>query len=326
MNSSHIVYALCEQVVQSGNGISEQDALQLINLPHHATLDLLAGAQRIRSAFKSSDSFTCGIVNAKSGKCSENCAFCAQSKYHETSAPIYPLLDKAALLERARILEDAGASRYGIVTSGMALSDKELDTVCEAALAITTQTSIHVCGSLGQLSSSMATRLREAGFSSYHHNLETSRSYFPHICSTHAYDEDIQSVQNALAAGFRVCSGGIFGLGESREQRVELACTLRDLAVPSVPMNFLTPVAGTRLQDQPLLEPFEALRAIAVFRFLLPAQDILIAGGRENTLNEFQPLIPMAGANGLMIGNYLTTSGRNMTDDMAMLRSLGVLS
>ena len=326
MNSNtSTVYALCEQVVQSGNGISEQDAQMLINLPQSAMLDLLAGAQRIRSAFKANEAFTCGIVNAKSGKCSENCAFCAQSKYHDTGAPIYPLIDRDALVDRARELEDAGAHRYGIVTSGMALSEKELDTVCEAALAITTHTSINVCGSLGQLSPDMAKRMREAGFSSYHHNLETARSHFPQICTTHEYDEDIQSVKNALAAGFRVCSGGILGLGESRDQRVELACTLRDLNVPSVPMNFLTPVPGTKLQDQPLLEAFEALRAIAVYRFILPKQDILIAGGRENTLGEFQSLIPMAGANGLMIGNYLTTGGRNMADDMNMLKSMGVL-
>ncbi|WP_430734628.1 biotin synthase BioB [Halodesulfovibrio aestuarii] len=319
------VYALCEEVVQSGKGISRDDAEILINLPESATLDLLAGAQRIRSTITTNTTFTCGIINAKSGKCSENCSFCAQSKYHDTGAPIYPLIDPKALLTRAQELEAGGAQRYGIVTSGMALSDKELDTVCEAALAITTQTSIKVCGSLGQLSPDMAQRLRQAGFSSYHHNLETARSHFSAICSTHEYDDDIVSVQNALQAGFRVCSGGILGLGENRYQRVELACTLRDLEVPSIPMNFLTPVKGTRLENQPLLAPSEALRAIAVYRFILPTQDILIAGGRENTLGEFQSLIPMAGANGLMIGNYLTTSGRNITDDISMLSCMGVL-
>lgn len=319
------MYDLCEEVVQSGKGISRADAEMLINLPDSATLDLLAGARRIRSAVTTNPSFTCGIVNAKSGKCSENCSFCAQSKYHDTGAPIYPLIEPHALLTRAKELEAAGANRYGIVTSGMALSDKELDTVCEAALAITTQTSLNVCGSLGQLSPDMALRLRQAGFSSYHHNLETARSHFSAICSTHEYDEDIASVQIALDAGFRVCSGGILGLGENRNQRVELACTLRDLNVPSVPMNFLTPVKGTRLENQPLLPASEALRAIAVYRFILPTQDILIAGGRENTLGELQSLIPMAGANGLMIGNYLTTSGRSTNDDIAMLTSLGVL-
>lgn len=319
------VYALCEEVVQSGKGVSRTDAEMLINLPESATLDLLAGAQRIRSTVTTSAAFTCGIVNAKSGKCSENCSFCAQSKYHDTGAPIYPLIDPNALLTHAKELEAGGAHRYGIVTSGMALSDKELDTVCEAALAITTQTSIKVCGSLGQLSQDMAKRLRQAGFSSYHHNLETAHSHFSTICSTHEYDDDIASVQNALQAGFRVCSGGILGLGENRNQRVELACTLRDLNVPSIPINFLTPVKGTRLENQPLLAPSEALRAIAVYRFILPTQDILIAGGRENTLGEFQPLIPMAGANGLMIGNYLTTGGRNMADDINMLSSMGVL-
>ncbi|MCT4534595.1 biotin synthase BioB [Halodesulfovibrio sp.] len=324
-NTTSTVYALCEEVVQSGKGVSRADAETLINLPESATLDLLAGAQRIRSSLTASPSFTCGIVNAKSGKCSENCSFCAQSKYHDTGAPIYPLLDPETLLTRAKELEAGGANRFGIVTSGMALSDNELDTICEAALAITTHTSIKVCGSLGQLSPDMATRLREAGFSSYHHNLETARSHFSAICNTHEYDEDIASVQNALKAGFRVCSGGILGLGENRNQRVELACTLRDLNVPSIPLNFLTPVKGTRLENQPLLAASEALRAITVFRFILPTQDILIAGGRENTLRDLQSLIPMAGANGLMIGNYLTTSGRSMHDDINMLTNLGVL-
>ena len=318
------VYALCEEVVQSGKGISQADAEKLIHLPENATLDILAGAQRIRSALTKREFFTCGIVNAKSGKCSENCSFCAQSKYHTTNAPIYPLQDAETLLLRAKELEAGGAQRYGIVTSGMALSEKELDTVCGVALAITSQTTLKVCGSLGQLSPDMALRLRQAGFSSYHHNLETARSHFSAICSTHEYDDDINSVKNALEAGFRVCSGGILGLGENRNQRVELACTLRDLEVPSIPMNFLTPVKGTRLENQPLLKASEALRAIAVYRFILPTQDILIAGGRENTLGELQSLIPMAGANGLMIGNYLTTGGRNMADDMTMLANLGV--
>ncbi|MFV0347021.1 MAG: biotin synthase BioB [Halodesulfovibrio sp.] len=322
----------CAQQALSGNGISEAQALALSALPAAFTMDMLAAARRVTTAFKAEDTFTCGIVNGKSGRCSEDCAFCAQSRYHDTGVAVYPLLETDALVNRALELADAGADRYGIVTSGNTVNERELDRLCEAAHQITARTGLKLCASLGQLTPERAARLRQAGFSSYHHNLETAESYFPQICTTHAYADDIATVRHALDAGFRVCSGGILGLGESPAQRVELAMTLRGLDVHSIPVNFLNPIAGTRLADcasqlsLPPLLPMEALRALALFRLIMPRKDILVAGGRERTLGQYQSWIFMAGANGMMIGNYLTTTGRNTDDDMTMLRDLGLVS
>lgn len=317
-------YSLAERVVAKGEGISKEEAIALMRLPHSATLDIVACGQRIRSAFTAERTFTCGIVNAKSGRCSEDCAFCAQSRFHSTKAPVYPLQSADTLFDRAVLLAQEGANRFGIVTSGHSVGDREIDTLCETARRITTETDLMLCASLGQLTHDRALRLFEAGFSSYHHNLETARSFFPAICTTHEYDEDIATVNHAQAVGFRVCCGGILGLGESMEQRVELAVTLRQLGVPSIPLNFLHPIAGTRLAGETPLAPFEALRAIAIFRYILPRRDIVIAGGREFCLGEYQSWSFMAGANGMMIGNYLTTQGRNMQDDTEMFRIMGI--
>lgn len=319
-----IPYSLAKHVADTGTGVTEAEALALAGLPASQTMDLIAGARQITTACKQDAAFTCGIVNGKSGRCSENCAFCAQSRHHDTGVPVYPLLETRALVDRALELADAGANRYGIVTSGNTVSEQELDRLCEAAASISARTPLKLCASLGQLTQERALRLCQAGFSSYHHNLETSASFFPSICTTHPYEDDLETVRHALQAGFRVCSGGILGLGESRAQRIELALTLRDLGVHSVPVNFLNPIAGTRLAGQPRLGPMEALRSLALFRYILPDRDILVAGGREVTLGEYQSWVFMAGANGLMIGNYLTTTGRGMEDDMNMLQELGL--
>ncbi len=330
--TGEFAYELASRIVAdpAHDGVTPAEALALITLPDEASMDLLAASRRIASACTAEDTFTCGIVNGKSGRCSEDCAFCAQSRHHDTGVAVYPLLEADALVDRALALADAGADRYGIVTSGNTVNEREMDRLCEAASRIASRTSLKLCASLGQLTPERAQRLRQAGFSSYHHNLETAESHFHAICTTHAYADDVDTVRHALAAGFRVCSGGILGLGESPAQRVELALTLRELGVHSVPVNFLTPIAGTRLADQLAqaslapLAAMAALRALACYRFILPAADILVAGGREATLGEYQSWLFMAGANGVMIGNYLTTSGRDVADDAAMLRELGL--
>lgn len=326
---AEFIHGLAQRIVRAAHPaqarLTEEEALALAALPRSAAMDLVGGARRIAAACRGNAAFTCGIINAKSGRCSENCAFCAQSAHHATGVAVYPLLSNQDLMDRAMQLADAGADRYGIVTSGNTVTDRELDSLCEAAQRIITRTGLGLCASLGQLTPDRAARLRQAGFSSYHHNLETARSFFPHICTTHPYEDDVTTVRHALDAGFRVCSGGILGLGESPAQRVELAFTLRDLGVHSVPVNFLNPIAGTRLADRPTLHPFEALAALALFRFILPDRDILVAGGRETTLGDYQSWVFMAGANGLMTGNYLTTSGRDMAADMAMLDDMGLL-
>jgi biotin synthase len=234
-------------------------------------------------------------------------------------------LDEEEILRSAIELEKGGATRYSMVTSGYMLTDKELDVICNSAVAIHKQTALTVCASLGMLTEATARRLTERGIAVYHHNLETARSFFDNVCTTHDYDEDIKTVKLAKAAGMKVCSGGILGLGETWEQRVELAVTLKELDVDGIPINFLNPIAGTRMENRPLLKPLEALKCIAIFRFVNPGKNILICGGREVTLRDYQSWAMLAGANGLMIGNYLTTQGRHIKMDIDMVKDHQVL-
>lgn len=303
--------------------LTAAEALELVSLPAARTLDILALAGMARLAC-GPDFFNCVIVNAKSGRCPEDCAFCAQSLHHHTGIVEYPLVEEAALLRKAEEAEAAGARRFGIVTSGRALTEQEAAAICRAVDKIATRTGLSVCGSLGMLAPRRARQLHDSGLTRYHHNLETSASFFPHICTTHAYQDDIDTLGAAREAGMEVCAGGIIGLGENWAQRVELAFTLSELAVDSIPINFLNAIAGTRLDSRPKLEPCEALRAIALFRLVNPGKDILIAGGREHVLLELQSWLYAAGANGMMIGNYLTTPGADYARDNSMMRALGV--
>ncbi|MBU4415015.1 MAG: biotin synthase BioB, partial [Proteobacteria bacterium] len=244
------------------------------------------------------------------------------SAHHKTGIESYPLLDKEKMVNNSILMEKAGATKYSMVTSGHSLSDGEIDSIGHTAEEINKKTDLSVCASLGQLTEPMAIKLKEMGVTTYHHNLETARSYFDQICTTHDYDEDIQTVKIAKSAGLRVCSGGILGLGETWAQRVELAFTLKELDVDSIPINFLNPIPGTRMENRSLIPPMEALKSIAIFRFINPDKDITICGGREKTLGDFQSWIFMAGANGIMIGNYLTTKGRSAEMDIDMIRQI----
>ncbi len=284
---------------------------------------ILAGAQFLRERRFGRRVRACVIINAKSGRCSENCAFCAQSSHHRTEAPVYPLKNAAEIVAEARKADALGAHCFGIVTSGSRVTaGREFDELLAAIREIRATTSIHPSASLGILDEETARALREAGCVTYHHNLETARSFFPWICTTHDYEEDIATVRVAKAAGMRVCCGGILGLGESPEQRLELALTLRELEVDSVPLNFLHPIPGTPLAGSEQVSPLDCLRAVALFRYLLPKTAIRICGGREHNLRDLQSWIFLAGADGVMIGNYLTTSGRNVEDDLRMFRDL----
>ena len=262
----------------------------------------------------------CTIINAKSGRCGENCAFCAQSSHHQTNAPVFPLKTREEMVAGAKQADAEGAHCFGIVTSGGRISrNSEQETLLSAIRQIRAETRIAPSASLGILDDDLAHRLAEAGCVTYHHNLETARSFFPEVCTTHDYDEDVATVRRAKQAGLRVCCGGILGLGESKEQRIELAFTLRDLGVDSVPLNFLNPIDGTPLQDRALLSPMDCLRSIALFRYALPTVPLSVCGGREPNLREYQSWIFMAGATGMMVGNYLTTSGRDRATDRQML-------
>ncbi len=311
-------------MAEGGELLSRSEANELALLPASDTLDMISAAGVARALYAPSF-FNCGIINAKSGKCPENCAFCAQSAHHDTDAPIYPFVSEETLMKKAEEAARAGAVRFGIVTSGTALTERDVEPLCRAVERIVKEVGIAVCGSLGMLTPERAQIYREAGMTRYHHNLETAESYFPHICTTHAYEEDKASVRAAKAAGMEVCSGGIIGLGESWEQRVELAFTLKELDVDSIPLNFLNAIAGTRLEVMPRLSPQEALRSIALFRLIHPRKNILIAGGRSHVLQEWQSWLYAAGANGMMIGNYLTTTGASFEADHAMMHTLGVM-
>lgn len=320
-----LILSITEKVIKDPTcRISYQDARELAKVNAKELIDLIVCADRIRSRFKKNKVFTCSIINAKSGKCSQNCAFCAQSSYHKTGVRTYPFLNEEQIVDHALEMHEAGALKFSMVTSGYILTDKEMDRVCRAARAIQEKGGLEVCGSLGMLTPPMAKKLVENGMTTYHHNLETARSFFDQICTTHEYEEDIQTVKLAKSAGLKVCSGGILGLGESWEQRVELAFSLRELDVDCIPLNFLNPIPGTRLEKIPLMEPFEALKSIALFRFINPEKDITICGGREVTLRDYQSWVFMAGANGLMLGNYLTTAGRKPEHDMDMIRQMGL--
>lgn len=279
----------------------------------------MAGAQQLKEQHLGDRIDLCSIINAKSGRCSEDCSFCAQSSHHQTDSPVYPLKSISEILQGAIEAQDAGNHCYSIVTSGTRIEPgKEFEQVLSAIRQISNKTRLSPSASLGILDQKSAQALAEAGCKTYHHNLETARSFFPEICSTHDYEDDVQTVRCAKAAGMDVCCGGIFGLGESLDQRFEMALTLRDLKVDSVPINFLNPVAGTPLQNAELLTPMDCLRIICLYRYMLPNKRITVCGGREQNLRDFQSAIFMAGASGTMIGNYLTTAGRNYESDMQM--------
>ncbi len=316
--------SITEKIIKDPSySISYEDACKFAVSQDNAT-DLIMCANKIRKKYKKNNIFTCSIINAKSGRCSEDCAFCAQSAHHKTGIETYPLLDKEKILNNSIYMEKAGATKYSMVTSGHSLSGEEIDSIGHAAEEINKKTDLAVCASLGQLTEPMAIKLKEKGVTTYHHNLETARSYFNQICTTHQYDDDIHTVKTAKSAGLKVCSGGILGLGETWEQRVELAFTLKELDVDSIPINFLNPIPGTRMENRSLLPPVDALKCITIFRIINPDKDITICGGREKTLGDFQSWIFMAGANGIMIGNYLTTKGRSTEMDMDMIRQMGL--
>ncbi|WP_298269642.1 biotin synthase BioB [Geobacter sp.] len=318
----HFIDSLTESVV-AGKPVQESDARALANASGNDLFTLFAAASRIKSHFLGSAVHLCSIINAKSGRCPENCAFCAQSAHHATDTPVYPLVDEERIVANAREAEKNGSRCFGIITSGTGINKgEELDRICRAVRRIRQETKIAPACSLGIIDFPTAAALREAGVETYHHNLETARSFFPEICTTHNYEEDVETVRVARRAGLKVCCGGIFGLGESVDQRIEMALTLRELDVNSVPLNFLNPIEGTRLAGADNITPLECLRTIALYRFILPDRRIAVCGGRERNLRDLQSWIFLAGADGTMIGNYLTTTGRPPEQDWQMLKDL----
>ncbi len=317
------IRVLTEQAIKSRNiGFDEAGALREAGRVHPFLL--IAAASEIREHFKGKHINLCGIVNAKSGLCGENCRFCAQSAHYCTDAPEYPFVGRDVILDRARQAKEEGAHMFGIITSGTRVEDeKEWSEIYEAIEDIA-RMGLKPCVSLGMLDTERASALKSAGLYRYHHNLETARSFFDNICSSHGYQEDIDTVLTAKAAGLSTCSGGIIGMGETMEQRIEFALTLKELDVDSVPFNILNPRPGTPLAYVPRVSPMELLTTIAVYRFILPDKDIKLCGGKEYNLRQLLPLGIVAGCNSLMTGDYLTTPGRDPALDIEMIRDLGL--
>ncbi len=299
-------------------------AMELLGCSGSDVMDLLAAANRVRVRFKGERIDLCGIVNAKSGRCPEDCAFCAQSVSSRSEVATYPLKGAEEIVESARALEGMGARSVGIVTSGRGPSEKELEVICEAVRRIRKVLRILPDASLGMLTEAKAARLKAAGLHGYHHNVETAESFFGTICTTERYREHLVTLRMAMGAGLRIWGGGLFGLGESAAQRVEMAETMRQVRPDRVCLNFFMPVAGTRVSGEHVPGPVEILKIIAVYRLMLPELDINVCGGREMHLRDLQGMMFWAGANATMIGNYLTQAGRSASEDVRLAADLGL--
>jgi biotin synthase len=307
--------------------ISGEEARRLIHHTSGADLEaLLDRAEAVRRAVHGDEVALCGITNAKSGRCAEDCGFCSQSAHFpEAEAPVYPLVGADEIVAQAHAAERAGAREFSIVTSGTRLSkESELRTLEEAVTKLRSETAVEPCASLGLVGEQELSRLKAAGLMHYHHNLETARSHFDHVCTTHTYDQQLDTIRSAKKLGLELCSGGILGMGETPEQRVELAETLRELDVDCVPVNFLNPRPGTPMAHLKAITPEECLAALAVFRLMMPAAHIFAMGGREVNLGDKQHLIFRAGADGTMVGNYLTSGGRAPDQTVGMAEGAGL--
>lgn len=307
--------------ILNGESIDFQEAKSLIfinNSDKDLIFALLDAANEIREKFCGNNFNLCTIMNAKSGRCSEDCSYCAQSTFFKTSAPIYPLVTKESALELALSVEQEGAHRFSLVTSGKGIfSPKEIEPLVTIYNFLNNKTDIHLCASHGILNYEAALALKNSGVSTYHHNLETSENFYKNICSTHTYEDRVNTILSAQKAGLEVCSGGILGLGETELDRLDLAFTLKKLNIKSVPLNFLTPIVGTPLENATPLDPFEILKTIAVFRFILPDSTIRYAGGRDN-LKSFVDLGLKGGINAALTGNFLTTTGSTIASDIKL--------
>src|SRR5487761_631823 len=293
--------------------VPDEDLPQLIALAHQVRLERMGPAVEVES-----------IISAKTGGCPEDCSFCSQSARFPTGLARHAMLDVAELLRLAQEARAPGSTEFCIVVAVRGPDRRLLEQVCTAAVAIRAEVDIQVDASLGLLADGQAEQLAAAGVHRYNHNLEAGPRFFPHICTTHTFDDRVETCRRVIAAGMELCSGGIFGMGETWDDRLDLAFVLRDLGTREIPCNFLNPRPGTPLAATDLLQPLEALRCVAVFRCVNPSAALRYAGGREVVLRDLQGYGMLAGANGLIVGNYLTTMGRSADADLAMLADLGM--
>jgi biotin synthase len=304
--------------------LTREEVLGVARLPLDELPDLVALAHRVRLAYCGPEVELESLINAKSGACPEDCAFCSQSARHHTDVDVYPFLDLDEVLEAAHATRAAGATQFCIVVAVRGPEERLLSKVIDAVDLVQRETGLEVACSLGLLTPEQAARLAAAGVRRYNHNLESCREVFPQICTTHTWEDRVATARLAIDAGMELCCGGILGMGETLEQRIDFAFELAALDPCEVPINLLDPRPGTPLGGSELLSPRAALQAIALFRLVLPRAWIRLAGGRERVLGELQAMGLLAGANALIVGNYLTTTGRSVDADHALLDALGM--
>lgn len=305
----------------NGIDITYNEALSLINAPFD---ELLNCADEIREHFCKNIFDVCSIINAKSGRCSEDCKFCAQSAHYKTDILEYPLQDKDKIVKEALYMAEKGVLRFSIVTSGKALTDKDVDIIAEVIKEIKSKSNISICASLGLLSASNFEKLKNAGLERVHNNLEASKNYFPKVCSTHTFEDKVNALKKAVSSGLSVCSGGIIGLGETMHDRIDLAFSLKELGIKSVPLNILSNIKGTPYENNKKLSESEILRTAAIFRFILPDAFIRLAGGRAQ-LSDSGKKAFLSGINAVITGDMLTTSGISVDTDMQMIKDTGYI-
>jgi biotin synthase len=305
--------------------ITREEALRLGEIEDHAKIEALvqrAWEARVDGFGDSTD--MCSLVNAKSGGCAEDCGFCAQSRFAEAQTPLHAMMSPEQILEHAKAAEAAGAHRFCMVTQGQGLSKRDFEQILAGAKLVSEQTNLKRCASIGHMSTARAKALKEAGIQRVHHNVETAESYYDEVSTTVRYEGRIRTIEAVRKAGLETCVGGILNLGETREQRVEMAFELAAIDPTSVPINLLNPRPGTKFGDREPIDPWEAVKWIAIFRLILPAALFRLCGGRVENLGELQPLAVKAGLNGVMMGNFLTTLGSEPEQDRAMFEELGL--
>jgi biotin synthase len=321
MKNSKYYIELADAILE-GKTPDNSTYLNILSASDDELLSIMSGADILRQKYFGMRIHLCTICNGKSGRCSEDCKFCSQSSFSNTTAPVYPVLPREELLKGGLYAQETPINRYSIVTTGRGLPRRDIEAVIDAMKGLDDK-KIKKCVSLGILKDAEMQLIRASGITRYHHNLETSKSLFSGVCTTHTYEERAETIRAAKRAGMEICAGGLFGIGETDEQILELAEDLKMLDVDSIPLNFLVPIPGTPYGGLNRLTPVKCLKIIAFFRFFLPDKEIIICGGREKNLKELHPLIFYAGASGMMTGNYLTTDGRTLEDDLALLEQMG---
>jgi biotin synthase len=313
--------------VLAGGAITPEQGRWLFHLESRADIfELLTWANQIRERFKGNKVHLCSIVNIKAGGCSEDCRFCAQSAFYETNSPRHDLIDRDTVLTAAKEAKTNGVTGLGLVAAWRGMDEGPvLDQLCQRLEELKRSGLARPDASLGMIKSQkVADRLKQAGLECYNHNLETSQRFFSQVCTTHTYEDRIQTLKHLKQAGIKICSGGILGMGETEDDRCDLAFALKQMGVHIVPMNFLNPIPGTPFGHCAPLAPLEILKSIACFRFILPRQEIMVAGGRTVNLRDLQSMIFLAGASAMMVGNYLTTLNQPVEKDLQMLKDLGL--